>query len=58
MAVGADGVRPSGGQGSHVLGALADAGALAEVPAGVERVQPGDRLRCLPLVGQDPPRAR
>ena len=46
-------VRPSGGQGSHVLGALAGATALALVPAEVERVEPGDRLRCLPLLGQD-----
>jgi molybdopterin molybdotransferase len=46
-------VRPSGGQGSHVLGALAGATALAVVPAGVDRVQPGDRVRCLPLLGQD-----
>jgi molybdopterin molybdotransferase len=46
-------VRPSGGQGSHVLGALSAATALAVVPADVERVEPGDRLRCLPLVGQD-----
>jgi molybdopterin molybdotransferase len=58
VTVSAEGVRPSGGQGSHVLGALAAADALAEVPAEVESVQPGDRLRCLPLVGQDPPRAR
>jgi molybdopterin molybdotransferase len=46
-------VRPSGGQGSHVLGALAGATALAVVPAGVDRVQPGDQVRCLPLLGQD-----
>ncbi len=46
-------VRPSGGQGSHVLGALSAATALAVVPADVERVEPGDRLRCLPLLGQD-----
>ena len=46
-------VRPSGGQGSHVLGALAAATALAVVPADVERVEPGDLLRCLPLLGQD-----
>ena len=45
-------VRPSGGQGSHVLGALAGATALALVPAEVERVEPGDR-RALP----PPPRA-
>ena len=46
-------VRPSGGQGSHVLGALAGATALALVPADVTRVEPGDRLRCLPLLGKD-----
>ena len=46
-------VRPSGGQGSHVLGALSAATALAVVPADVERVEPGDVLRCLPLLGQD-----
>jgi molybdopterin molybdotransferase len=46
-------VRPSGGQGSHMLGALSAATALALVPADVERVEPGDRLRCLPILGQD-----
>ncbi len=46
-------VRPSGGQGSHVLGALAAATALAVVPVDVEQVEPGDLLRCLPLLGQD-----
>ena len=46
-------VRPSGGQGSHVLGALAGATALALVPADVTRVEAGDRLRCLPLLGKD-----
>jgi len=46
-------VRPSGGQGSHVLGALSAATALAVVPADVDRVEPGDRVRCLPLLGQD-----
>ena len=46
-------VRPSGGQGSHVLGALSAATALAVVPAEVERVEPGDLVRCLPLLGQD-----
>ena len=44
-------VRPSGGQGSHVLGALAEATALAMVPAEVEQIQPGDTVRCLPLLG-------
>ncbi len=46
-------VRPSGGQGSHVLGALAGATALAVVPVELARVEEGDRLRCLPLLGQD-----
>ncbi|GGL34728.1 molybdopterin molybdotransferase MoeA [Phycicoccus endophyticus] len=46
-----DRVRPSGGQGSHVLGALAEATALAMVPADVESVEAGMSLRCLPLLG-------
>ena len=46
-------VRPYGGQGSHMLGALSAATALAVVPADVDRVEPGDLLRCLPLLGQD-----
>jgi molybdopterin molybdotransferase len=46
-------VRPSGGQGSHVLGALAEATALATVPADLERVERGDVVRCIPLLGQD-----
>ncbi len=49
-------VRPSGGQGSHVLGALSRATALAVVPAEVDEVREGDRVRCIPLVGQDRPR--
>jgi molybdopterin molybdotransferase len=49
-------VRPSGGQGSHVLGALAGATALAIVPAEVDQVEPGDPVRCVPLLGQDRPR--
>ncbi|KRE61979.1 gephyrin-like molybdotransferase Glp [Nostocoides sp. Soil756] len=44
-------VRPSGGQGSHVLGALAEASALAVVPADVERVEQGATVLCLPLLG-------
>ncbi|MGG5258109.1 molybdopterin molybdotransferase MoeA [Phycicoccus avicenniae] len=44
-------VRPSGGQGSHVLGALAGATALAMVPEEVAEVGPGDRVLCLPLLG-------
>lgn len=50
---GPDGVRPSGGQGSHMLRALADATGLALVPEGVEEVRPGDTVRVLPLLGQD-----
>lgn len=46
-------VRPSGGQGSHVLGALAGATALAVVPADAEVVRAGARVRCIPLLGQD-----
>jgi molybdopterin molybdotransferase len=49
-----DGVaRPSGGQGSHMLGALAEATALAVVPAEADGVRDGDRLRCFPLLGLD-----
>jgi molybdopterin molybdotransferase len=46
-------VRPSGGQGSHMLGALAAATALAVVPAAAPAVETGDRLTCFPLLGQD-----
>ncbi|GAA4392532.1 molybdopterin molybdotransferase MoeA [Ornithinibacter aureus] len=49
-------VSPSGGQGSHVLGALAAATALAVVPADVEHVTAGSLVRCLPLLGQNRPR--
>ena len=45
--------RPSGGQGSHMLGALAEATALAVVPPEVDGVREGDRLRCFPLLGRD-----
>jgi molybdopterin molybdotransferase len=48
----ADGVvRPSGGQRSHVLGALAGATALAVVPPEVSEVAAGDTVVCLPLLG-------
>lgn len=43
-AVGGATMRSAGGQGSHVLQALADANALAFVPADDTRVEPGDRL--------------
>ena len=46
-------VAPSGGQGSHVLGALAGATALALIPADVEHVAPGSLVRCIPLLGHD-----
>ncbi len=46
-----DGVRPSGGQGSHMLRALAQGDALAVIPAEVTQVRAGDHVRCLPLLG-------
>jgi len=49
--VGPDGLRPSGGQGSHQLGALADATAVAVVPATDDHVVAGQVLTCLPLLG-------
>ncbi|GAB3218411.1 molybdopterin molybdotransferase MoeA [Angustibacter peucedani] len=42
-------VRLSGGQGSHVLGGLARAGAFVVVPEHVTRVEEGDEVRCLVL---------
>ncbi|MCH8612089.1 gephyrin-like molybdotransferase Glp [Arsenicicoccus dermatophilus] len=42
-------LRLAGGQGSHMLGALAAADALAVVPAAVEEVRPGMPLTCLLL---------
>ncbi|HPB71358.1 MAG TPA: molybdopterin molybdotransferase MoeA [Phycicoccus sp.] len=47
---------PSAGQGSHMLGALAGANALAIVPASVTQVHPGDRVLCMPLLGAEAPR--
>lgn len=44
-------VTPSGGQGSHMLGALAQAAALALVPEQQTQVEPDDVLTCLPLLG-------
>lgn len=41
--------RSAGGQGSHVLGSLADADALALVPPEVTAVEPGDEVLLLPL---------
>ena len=53
VVLGPEGVRPSGGQGSHMLGALAQATHLAVVDAVTSEVRPGDEVRLLPLVGQD-----
>jgi molybdopterin molybdotransferase len=53
VALGAEGVRPSGGQGSHMLAALADATHLAVIDAGTSAIRPGDSVHLLPLVGQD-----
>ena len=53
VVVDADGVRPSGGQGSHMLGALADATHLAVVDAETTEIRPGDSVHLMPLVGQD-----
>ena len=39
------------GQGSHMFGGLAEADALAVVPAAVSAVRAGDALTCLPLSG-------
>ncbi len=48
-----DRARLAGGQGSHMLGSLAAADALAVIPEDVVEVQPGDPLECLPLLGRD-----
>jgi molybdopterin molybdotransferase len=42
-------VRLAGSQGSHVLGGLAQANALAVVPEEVTEVHEGDLLRCILL---------
>jgi molybdopterin biosynthesis enzyme len=39
----------AGLQGSHALGSLAGANALAVIPAGVTEVHAGDQLTCHPL---------
>lgn len=49
----AEGIRRSGGQGSHMLRALASGTGLALVPAEATEVRAGDVLRVLPLLGQD-----
>ncbi len=46
---GAQTIRSAGGQGSHVLQALADADGLAYVPADVARVEAGDVLTYRPF---------
>ena len=48
-----DRARLAGGQGSHMLGSLAAADALAVIPEDVTEVRPGDPLECLPLLGRD-----
>jgi molybdopterin molybdotransferase len=48
---GTHGVRLAGSQGSHVLGGLAQADCLVQVPADVTAVDEGDRVRCLLLGG-------
>jgi molybdopterin molybdotransferase len=48
-----DRARLAGGQGSHMLGSLAAADALAVIPEDVVEVSPGDPLECLPLLGRD-----
>ena len=53
VAVDANGARPSGGQGSHMLGALAEATHLAVVDEQTAQIRPGDTVHLLPLVGQD-----
>lgn len=47
-------VRLAGGQGSHVLGSLADAHALAVVPPEVTQVVAGDEVLVLGLDGTNP----
>ncbi|MGA8046517.1 MAG: gephyrin-like molybdotransferase Glp [Dermatophilaceae bacterium] len=42
---------PASGQGSHMVGALADSNALAIVPPEVTDVAEGDELDCIPLLG-------
>lgn len=47
-------VRLAGGQGSHVLGSLADAHGLAVVPPDVTQVEAGDEILVLGLDGTNP----
>ena len=53
VVVDADGSRPSGGQGSHMLGALAEATHLAVIDAETTQIRPGDTVHLMPLVGED-----
>jgi molybdopterin molybdotransferase len=48
-----DRARLAGGQGSHMLGALAAADALAVIPEDVTEVRAGDEIDCLPLLGRE-----
>ena len=48
-----DRARLAGGQGSHMLGSLAAADALAVIPEDVTQVREGDELECLPLLGRE-----
>ena len=48
-----DRARLAGGQGSHMLGALAAADALAVIPAQVTEIHAGDAIDCLPLLGRE-----
>jgi molybdopterin molybdotransferase len=47
---------PARGQGSHMLGALASANALAVVPADTAYVRSGDTLAAVSLLGLEHPR--
>lgn len=42
---------PATGQGSHMVGALAHANALAVVAPGTSEVAEGDTVECIPLIG-------
>ncbi len=50
-----DRARLAGGQGSHMLAALAAADALAVIPPEVTEVRPGEQVECLPLLGREAP---
>jgi molybdopterin molybdotransferase len=45
-------VEPVGtGQGSHVLGGLAQADALIVIPMGIDRIATGDQVRVIDVTG-------